>query len=158
MLYGRARFPYRISTFTTHVRKAFCLVQSYIEATCAGYDVFVSRDPRPLEANIHTATSRLALGRCTAPCLTPLHIQRLVSDGSPDPPIRKISSHPMNAPIHKDEQDSYKYYLDYKQPPHVLQLHHWISELLPTNESVINELDVLDIFDGSLGDVARALE
>jgi len=54
LLSGRARFPCHILTFTTHVRKEFCLVQSYIEATCAGYDAFVSQDPRPLEANIHT--------------------------------------------------------------------------------------------------------
>ena len=133
-------------------------MQSYIEATCAGYDVFVFQDPRPLEANYTYATLRLALGRCTAPCLTPLHIRRLGSDGSPDPPIRKTSGHPPNPPTHKDERDFYKYYLDYKQPPRVLQLQHWISQLPPTNESDGNGLDMLDVPDSSLGGVARALE
>lgn len=38
-----------ILTFTTHVRKAFYLVQSYVEATCVGYDAFVSQGPHPLK-------------------------------------------------------------------------------------------------------------
>jgi len=104
------------------------------------------------------ATLNCAFGRDTAPCLAPLHIRSLVSDGSIESPIRKISGHRPNAPAHKDEQDFYKYYLGYKQTPRVLQLQNWISKLPPINKSDENELDVLDLSNSSLEVVARALE
>lgn len=103
-----------VSIFTTNVHKAFCLVQSYIEATLPAVMHSSLGTRIHLRPTYTHATLRLALGRCAAPCLMPLHIRHLGFDGSPDPPIRTRSGHPPNSPIHKDGHDFYKYYLDYK--------------------------------------------